>query len=1431
MSATLRGHLSAACAAVLAVLLTVGVLVLSADGAARADTRPLDPASPATPATVSADGLPTVQINGVVWSQVVVGNTVYAAGRFTSARPAGVPAGTQETPRNNLLAYDIRTGALITSFAPSLNAQALVVTASPDGSRIYVGGDFTQANGQTRNRIAAYDTATGALVSSFRPSFSNQVRAIAATNSTVYAGGSFGSVGGVARQRLAAVSAANGSLLPWAPVPGVGPTDGNRNGNTNTSNEVMALLVTGGGSQVVAAGRFDSLNGTKSTGIGALDATTGATRRFDVGQLVTNQGVNSAIFSLTTDGSTVFATGYDFYGPGNVEGVLAAAADGGELRWMADCHGDTYSSYPLGGAVYTATHAHVCSNIGGFPEQEPRVNKFATALSQAATGTVGPNTFGGSPNFRGKPAPNPLAWWPTMTPGSFTGQFQAGWSVTGNSQYVVYGGEFPRVNGVAQQGLVRYALPSIAPNRLGPVNAGLTPTLQSPSAGVVRVSWSTTDDPDNENLTYRVYRNGGATPVCTVTEPGQWWNKHTIGCFDRNLTPGSSHSYRVQAVDPFNNAVQGSSASVTVSSGAPASAYAQRVVADGANGYWRLGETSGTTSFDSAGFRDIAHGTRLTPTSPGAIAQDPDGAAKGDGTTASRGTAARSSSATSGPDVFSLELWFSTTSTTGGRLAGFGNAADGQNSNYDRHVYLDNGGRLHFGVFQDGTRLVSTSQSLNDGRWHHVVAQLSPAGQALYVDGKRVGTAPSVTRGQAYAGWWQVGGGTLNGWPSQPGSVELDGSIDEVALYPTALSQETVQAHYTAGGGTVTVVPRPADAYGRAVYDSGPDFYWRLDETGGTRAANAARDGYDGTISGSPGFGVTGAPLAGNAGNKAIELPGGTDTTVVGTAAASNPQVFSVETWFQTTSTAGGRLIGFGNAESGRSSNYDRHVYVFADGRLRFGVWTGQTTVIDSPLSYNDGQWHHVVATMGPAGMAMYVDGVLVGTNPNTAAQGYDGHWRLGADNTWGGASTDAFGGRLDEAAVYSTQLTAEQALAHYVAATGTTPANQPPTASFTATATGLSVSVDGSASADADGTIASHAWNWGDDTADGSGATATHAYAAAGTYTVTLTVTDDRGAPATTTRSVTVTAPPANQPPTASFTSTATGLSVSVDGSGSADPDGMIASHSWNWGDGTADGSGATATHAYAAAGTYTVRLTVTDDKGATATTTRSVTVTAPTGPVAFASDAFNRTVAGGLGTADVGGPWTATFGASRQSVAPGVATMNLSAAGSQDASHLGQVSQASADVRTAVSLSAAPTGGGVTVTVVGRRVTTNQEYRARLRFLANGTVGLAITRLSGTSSEALVGSEVLVPGLTYTPGQVLRVRLQVSGTGTTTLAASVWVDGATEPATPTITRTDTTASLQASGSVGLSAYLSSSATAPVAVRFSSFSATPIGG
>src|SRR4051794_9069268 len=55
----------------LAALLAFGLLLLglAVPATASADTRP----DAGTPATVTADALPTVQVNGVVWSMVTVG--------------------------------------------------------------------------------------------------------------------------------------------------------------------------------------------------------------------------------------------------------------------------------------------------------------------------------------------------------------------------------------------------------------------------------------------------------------------------------------------------------------------------------------------------------------------------------------------------------------------------------------------------------------------------------------------------------------------------------------------------------------------------------------------------------------------------------------------------------------------------------------------------------------------------------------------------------------------------------------------------------------------------------------------------------------------------------------------------------------------------------------------------------------------------------------------------------------------------------------------------------------------------------------------------------------------------------------------------------------------------------------------------------------
>lgn len=108
---------------------------------------------------------------------------------------------------------------------------------------------------------------------------------------------------------------------------------------------------------------------------------------------------------------------------------------------------------------------------------------------------------------------------------------------------------------------------------------------------------------------------------------------------------------------------------------------------------------------------------------------------------------------------------------------------------------------------------------------------------------------------------------------------------------------------------------------------------------------------------------------------------------------------------------------------------------------------------------------------------------------------------------------------------------------------TGSGPANNPPTASFTTSTSGLTASVNGSGSTDPDGDALTYSWTWGDG-GTSTGVTASHAYAAAGTYTVGLTVSDGRGGSASTTRSVTVATGGDPDPSTPNLTS---GQQISV--------------------------------------------------------------------------------------------------------------------------------------------------------------------------------------------------------------------------------------------------------------------------------------------
>lgn len=301
-------------------------------------------------------------------------------------------------------------------------------------------------------------------------------------------------------------------------------------------------------------------------------------------------------------------------------------------------------------------------------------------------------------------------------------------------------------------------------------------------------------------------------------------------------------------------------------------------------------------------------------------------------------------------------------------------------------------------------------------------------------------------------------------------------------------------------------------------------------------------------------------------------------------------------------------------------------------------------------------------------------------------------------------------------------------------------------------------------------------------------------------------------------------TEPPPNRPPVAAFSSTMADLTVSVDAAASSDPDGTITSYAWDWGDNTAPGSGRLASHTYTAGGPYTITLLVTDDDGATQTTTEAVIAEDPPPPVApfLIKDNFGRTTTSSWGSADIGGAWTVSGGASAAaSVASGQAQFNLTAGGTRTAL-LAQTPLTTYAAQVDFSTSAIPETGGAYVGFVARNLGSNSAIlHTWLR--PNGTVWLVAQR----------GSTVLqtyaIPGLSYHAGDTFTLKVEVIVGATTQLRTKVWRVGTSEPSSWQLAVSDGDPALRAGGAIGLRASRSSTATGAVVVTFDGLVATSI--
>lgn len=137
------------------------------------------------------------------------GTRIFAGGDFTSI--AG-------KSRARLAKLYTDTGKA-SSWNPgaSSTVRALVVKSS----KLFVGGTFSTIQDKTVNGLASVSTSSGSVSSTFKPRPNGGVRSLALAHdgSRLYVGGNFTTIGGSSRRYLAAVSTSSGSAKSWAPNP------------------------------------------------------------------------------------------------------------------------------------------------------------------------------------------------------------------------------------------------------------------------------------------------------------------------------------------------------------------------------------------------------------------------------------------------------------------------------------------------------------------------------------------------------------------------------------------------------------------------------------------------------------------------------------------------------------------------------------------------------------------------------------------------------------------------------------------------------------------------------------------------------------------------------------------------------------------------------------------------------------------------------------------------------------------------------------------------------------------------------------------------------------------------------------------------------------------------------------------------------------
>ncbi|MFI9384800.1 LamG-like jellyroll fold domain-containing protein [Kutzneria sp. NPDC052558] len=167
------------------------------------------------------------------------------------------------------------------------------------------------------------------------------------------------------------------------------------------------------------------------------------------------------------------------------------------------------------------------------------------------------------------------------------------------------------------------------------------------------------------------------------------------------------------------------------------------------------------------------------------------------------------------PSAASAELWFSTTKG-GGILLGAASVPAGQScptsgGTCAPMLWVGTDNKLHGGFWTTGGGAqLTSSATVTDGKWHHVVLSASATNQTLYLDGQQAAAGNTTALKLDGSTFLYLGTGTPGGgWAGLPdlAPAPFTGSVADAAVYHSALSADQVSQHFNAAKNSQGLLP------------------------------------------------------------------------------------------------------------------------------------------------------------------------------------------------------------------------------------------------------------------------------------------------------------------------------------------------------------------------------------------------------------------------------------------------------------------------------------------------------------------------------------------------------------------------------------------------------------------------------------------------